>query len=203
MTRDAQLQFCKVCVNHKKDLTLGIICGLSGGLADFEDQCSDFHKDRSLKARASGSTWSKGIDMQVASQGQRFANYIIDFICLLIFIVVFSFVLGIILALVAPSTLHVFEEGNTLLEYGIGFFVGTIYYSMLEGISGQSIGKAITRTKVVTETGEKPDFGTILLRSMCRYIPFDAFSFLGSDSIGWHDSISKTMVVPVDFNPEK
>lgn len=203
MDRDAQLQFCKVCINRKKDLNLGIICGLRGGTADFEDECVDFHKDSSLKTRASGSTWSNGIDAQVASQGQRFTNYIIDLICTLIFVVIFSFILGIVLALVAPSALSAFEGGNKPLEYLIGFIAGTIYYSMLEGISGQSIGKAITRTKVVTETGEKPDFATILLRSVCRYIPFEAFSFLGSEPIGWHDSLSKTRVVPTDFKPVK
>lgn len=203
MTRDAQLQFCKVCINQKKDLNLGIVCGLRGGIADFEDECVDFQKDSSLKARASGSTRSNGIDSQVATQGQRFTNYIIDFICTLIFVVVFSFILGIVLALVAPSTLSVFEGDNKLLEYLIGFIAGTIYYSMLEGISGQSIGKAITRTKVVTETGEKPDFATILLRSVCRYIPFDAFSFLSAEPIGWHDSLSKTRVVPTDFKVVK
>jgi len=203
MNRDSQLQFCTVCVNRKKDLNLGIICGLRGGVANFQDECVDFQKDSSLKTRASGSTWSNGIDALVASKGQRFTNYIIDLICTLIFVVVFSFILGIVLALVAPSALSVFEGDNKLLEYLIGFIAGTIYYSMLEGISGQSIGKAITKTKVVTETGEKPDFATILLRSVYRYIPFEAFSFLGSEPIGWHDSLSKTRVVPTDFKVVK
>lgn len=203
MTREAQLQFCKICLNHKKDLNLGIICGLRGGLADFEDQCSDFQEDHKLKRKTDGSIFSMGIDAHVASKGQRFTNYIIDFVCLVIFILVFSFVLGVIMVMVAPASLSVFDGGNTLLEYVFGAVVGTIYYATLEGISGQSIGKAITKTKVVTESGEKPDLATILLRSICRYIPFEAFSFLGSDAIGWHDSISKTRVVPIDFNPEK
>lgn len=85
MTRDAQLQCCKVCVHHKKDLNLGIICGLSGAIADFESQCDDFKKDSSLKTRTSGSTWRNGIG---TSQGQRLTNYLIGFICMLIFIVV-------------------------------------------------------------------------------------------------------------------
>jgi len=203
MTRQAQLQFCKVCVNQHKDLNLGIICGLNGQTASFDGNCDSFHQDTSLKARTSTVGWSNGIDAQVASQGQRFANYVIDFICTMIFVVVFSFILGIVLALVAPSSLYIFEQENKLLEYAIGFVAGTIYYATLEGISGQSIGKVLTRTKVVTETGEKPDFGTILLRTVCRYIPFEAFSFLGSDAIGWHDSISKTRVVPSDFKARK
>ena len=203
MKREAQLQFCKVCVNQKKDLSLGIICNLSGDIANFKDKCDTFQRDSSLTARASGSNWSKNIDAHVASQGQRFANYIVDFICMFIFIVVFSFVLGIILALIAPSSLYILEQGNRLLEYVIGFVAGTIYYATLEGISGQSIGKVLTRTKVVTETGEKPEFSTILARTVCRYIPFEAFSFLDSNPVGWHDSISKTRVVTADYKVDK
>jgi len=203
MNREAQLQFCKVCINQKKDLNLGIICNLNGEKASFEENCDTFQQDSSIILRASGSNWGRNIDAHVASQGQRFTNYIIDFICLLIFIVVFSLFLGIILGLLAPSSLYIFEEENKFLEYVIGFIAGTIYYATLEGISGQSIGKVVTRTKVVTETGEKPDFTTILVRSMCRFIPFEAFSFLSSNPIGWHDSMSKTRVVPSDFKVEK
>ncbi|MBM1108024.1 RDD family protein [Aurantibacter crassamenti] len=195
MTRQAQLQFCKVCVNQEKDLSFGIVCSLNGQAANFESNCDSYREDSSRKARISANTAAKEINSQLASSGQRFANYIIDFICMLLFIVVFSFMLGVILALVSPESLSFFEGENKLLEYAIGIIAGIIYYSLLEGISGQSIGKVITKTKVGTETGEKPNFSTILLRSVCRYIPFEAFSFFGSDSIGWHDSISKTRVV--------
>jgi|GEM_PF-4138828 len=147
MTRQAQLQFCKICVNQHKDLNLGIICGLNGQTASFDGNCDSFHQDTSLKARTSTVGWSNGIDAQVASQGQRFANYVIDFICTMIFVVVFSFILGIVLALVAPSSLYIFEQENKLLEYAIGFVAGTIYYATLEGISGQSIGKVLTQDK--------------------------------------------------------
>jgi hypothetical protein len=41
----------------------------------------------------------------------------------------------------------------------------------------------------------RPPFGTMVLRSLCRLIPFEPFSFLGSDARGWHDSITKTRVV--------
>lgn len=67
------------------------------------------------------------------------------------------------------------------------------YYSFSEGIFGRSLGKFITGTIVVDENGQKPSFGTIFKRTLCRLIPFDALSFLGSR--GWHDSISDTYVV--------
>lgn len=55
----------------------------------------------------------------------------------------------------------------------------------------------LLKTKVINEAGEAPDFKEALLRSLCRLIPFDAFSFLGSDGRGWHDSITNTYVVDV------
>ncbi|WP_462319563.1 hypothetical protein [Marinilabilia sp.] len=48
---------------------------------------------------------------------------------------------------------------------------------------------------MVTETGESPGFRTILIRSLCRFIPFDALSFLGGEESGWHDRISGTRVI--------
>jgi len=37
-------------------------------------------------------------------------------------------------------------------------------------------------------------------RTLCRYIPFEPFSFLGNKPIGWHDSLSKTLVVKDTYN---
>ena len=75
---------------------------------------------------------------------------------------------------------------------------------ILEGLTQRTIGKLITRTKVVMENGEKPSSEAIIIRSLCRMIPFDAFSFLGDPSRGWHDTISKTYVVDVQkFEDQK
>jgi uncharacterized RDD family membrane protein YckC len=53
------------------------------------------------------------------------------------------------------------------------------------------------------EDGSKPDFGTTLKRTLCRIIPFEQFSFLGSQSRGWHDSICGTYVVNKKVFDEK
>ena len=68
--------------------------------------------------------------------------------------------------------------------------------------NGQSIGKMITGTIVVTEDGQKPSFGQILGRSFARIVPFEPFSFLGNDASGWHDKWSETKVIlKSEYNP--
>lgn len=130
----------------------------------------------------------------LASHALRFLNYILD----IIFILVTMFVMAFVLAILA----NIFAWNGILLWMGtMGdldgqlVFWGTLilYYLFFEGIFGRSIAKFITGTTVVNENGEKPDFGTIVKRSFCRLIPFDALSFLGDR--GWHDSISDTYVV--------
>lgn len=62
-------------------------------------------------------------------------------------------------------------------------------------MKGRTIGKMITKTRTVTEDLKTPDFGVILTKSFCRVIPFEAFSFLGEKTTGWHDRFSKTRVI--------
>ena len=64
-------------------------------------------------------------------------------------------------------------------------------------LKGRTIAKYITQTKVVMEDGTTPKASDIVLRSLCRLIPFNVFSFLGAEGRGWHDSISNTYVVDV------
>ena len=45
MTRQEHLKFCKTCVNRKMDLKSGLICQLTGTIADFEKECSSYEKD--------------------------------------------------------------------------------------------------------------------------------------------------------------
>ncbi len=141
----------------------------------------------------------------LATKGLRFANYIIDQIVM----VVLGGAIGVLIALYTEFTgdyglYDVFvESDNTLLDYLIGYIISLIYYTTIETLTGRSLGKYITKTKVVTHEGEKPTFDTILIRTLCRFIPFNHFSFLGEDGKGWHDSISKTYVVEVKKFEEK
>ena len=128
-------------------------------------------------------------DKDVASTGKRFANYFIDRVA--------TYVLAFLLGMAMASG-GLLNEYDRLLAQVIGLLVVLIYYLIMEAATGKTIGKMITRTKVVTEDGAVPDFRIILIRTLCRLIPFEAFSFLGSSSVGWHDSISKSRVVDED-----
>ncbi len=198
MTRAEQLSFCRVCLHQKKDLEQGILCGLTDRIADFETSCASFERDTAKTERLAERNAAYAVDSDKATQGQRLTNYIIDYIFLIGFGALIGAALGLLLGYFAPEHLDILDQENRLLDYFYGFIIGTVYYSFFEGFTGRSIGKFFTKTKVVTEAGERPDFGTIFIRSMCRYIPFNAFSFLGADASGWHDRFSKTKVVPID-----
>jgi len=197
MTRTEHLKFCSICINQKDDMRKGIICGLTEQIADFEDTCGSFAEDSEVLEQLELEKIENEINDKMASQGKRFLNYLLDLVFIVIFILVFYFILGIILALVAPSTLSDMEEGNKLLQYLVSFIVSMIYYTSFEAVTGKSIAKYITKTKVVTEIGEKPNFKIIVIRSLCRFIPLEAFSFLFNDGSGWHDTISSTKVINI------
>ena len=135
-------------------------------------------------------------DTLLASSGSRFLNYILDvtfFIILFLFVVV---ILGLIIGLFELTSFGLWLDNMGDLGWNvIGVAILMFYYSTTEALFGRSLGKFITGTVVVDENGEKPDFGTIFKRNLCRLIPFDAFSFLGGSGRGWHDTISDTYVV--------
>jgi uncharacterized RDD family membrane protein YckC len=84
----------------------------------------------------------------------------------------------------------------TSLSLVISILLNVYYYVLTEhNLDGRSIGKMATKTRVLSENGAKASFKEIHIRSWCRLIPFEPFSFLGSKPKGWHDTISKTIVV--------
>ncbi len=98
--------------------------------------------------------------------------------------------IGAAVELSAPGALDRMRE--LLLAFG----VGCAYYAGSEALFGQTLAKLITRTRVVSEDGGAPTAGQILGRTLSRYVPFDAFSFLGSGPcLGWHDRWSRTRVI--------
>ncbi|HLZ89553.1 MAG TPA: RDD family protein [Puia sp.] len=61
--------------------------------------------------------------------------------------------------------------------------------------NNQTPGKFITRTRAVNADGTRIAIQTALLCSLCRLIPFNAFSALGDPSYPWHDRLSRTLVI--------
>ncbi|MBZ4041665.1 MULTISPECIES: RDD family protein [Flavobacterium] len=133
-------------------------------------------------------------DKLLASSGSRFLNYILDIVVIIALIFALSFIFAVLASLLDLNEFLLWMGNLSDWEGQLIFVVISIfYYSLTEGLFGRSLGKLITGTVVVDENGEKPSFGIILKRTLCRLIPFDGFSFLGSR--GWHDSISNTYVV--------
>ena len=72
-------------------------------------------------------------------------------------------------------------------------FAMPIYYFLFEFTLQKTPGKFITGTRVIDEYANKPNFGTMLTRSVVRMVPFEGFSCLSER--GWHDKWSNTYVV--------
>lgn len=136
-----------------------------------------------------------------ASAGNRFANYIVDRIITTLLMYAFFILIGALLIVISDDlegVANTFENVNPILDYLLSYLVLILIYFSLEVLlKGRTIGKYITNTVVVNEFGERPTVNQILIRSACRFIPFNPFSFLGATARGWHDEISKTYVVDV------
>lgn len=128
-----------------------------------------------------------------ATQNARIANSVIDLTAILI---LWFFIISI-LARLELHQIPIAKETGDLFEYfALGILIATFigYYVILESINQKTLGKIITKTKVVTNDGEKPSLARILMRTLCRLIPFEYFSYLVTVN-GLHDRLSRTRVV--------
>lgn len=105
-----------------------------------------------------------------------------------------AFVIFIATMILTLATLY----GSTIDNLGIDlayYAFYFLYFFVAESLisNGKTIGKWLLRMRVVNEKGECPAMSKMRLRTLCRFIPFDALSFLWGGN--WHDSISGTYVV--------
>jgi uncharacterized RDD family membrane protein YckC len=140
-------------------------------------------------------TTSDPEQLELASQGTRFGTFVIDRIV--------YFLLSMLIALAyfgmdtdAAANFDDSSASGKVLDYALGYLALIIYYSIFEiFFQGRTIGKMICGTRALTNDGEIMDAGTVIKRTLCRIVPFDGLSFLGSIGNGWHDRWSDTMVV--------
>jgi len=122
---------------------------------------------------------------QLAGTGQRFANYLVDLIVVYVLVIVVSLPFGGLAQMVTE---------NVGMYYLTFFGVFFLYYGLLEGSKGKTVGKMVTKTTVITTTGEPMSIGKAFLRTLCRIVPFEFISvFLGGPM--WHDKWAGTMLV--------
>jgi uncharacterized RDD family membrane protein YckC len=128
--------------------------------------------------------------LERAGRGRRFGTFIIDYIVTnaLVFAATFMLVLFI-----GPRAAEWFAGLRFRLFFVVLLAIG--YYGFFEGLWARTPGKWVCGTMVVSEAGTPPTFRAVIIRTLCRYIPFEPFSFFGKVGSGWHDTISKTQVV--------
>ncbi len=127
------------------------------------------------------------VDSSVVGSGTRFMHLLIDWAIWIVLSFVLSFIVGLI---VNPINLGLYQIVIYILF--LGAFLG--YYAFMEIMFQKTIGKFVTKTKVVKMDGSKPESSDIIARTFYRLIPFDRLSFLFVRN-GIHDYLSKTKVV--------
>ncbi|WP_417194994.1 RDD family protein [Bizionia sp.] len=128
------------------------------------------------------------VNSNVVGSGVRFLNYLIDIIATYLLILIVFIILGLFITPFKDSFLAV------LLTIITVFGTAMSYYTIMEIKFQKTLGKFITKTKVVKLNGEKPNPSDIINRTICRFIPFDGISYLFVKN-GLHDYLSKTKVI--------
>ncbi|WP_337042683.1 RDD family protein [Emticicia sp. 17c] len=137
------------------------------------------------------------------TKGIRFLNSLLDaFIVLHFSFVVISWLKNIFFHINYDSGNGYGYSDNTPLQILILrlsiIVTPLVYYCICEGIFKTTFGKIVTNSAVINQEEEIISFRQGLVRSICRFIPFDALSFLLANR-GWHDSVSNTTVVKASY----
>jgi uncharacterized RDD family membrane protein YckC len=119
----------------------------------------------------------------------RFLNFLIDSI-------IFGILSYIVVSLLVRyhSALQVYNIG--FLRF-TAFLIYFLYYFICESVFSATPGKLITKSRLVeNKTFLRPSVLKIFVRTLCRFIPLEAFSiFFTSNNLVWHDILSKTIVI--------
>ncbi len=126
---------------------------------------------------------------------RRIGNDIFDMLIfrIILFPTVFLIAYSLVLfGLVEPES---FAEIDPLIDWILTVSLFILYYFIFESIWQRTPAKFITGTKVIACDGTKPTTSAIAIRTLVRFVPFEAFSFLGERVRGWHDRWSGTYVI--------
>jgi uncharacterized RDD family membrane protein YckC len=121
---------------------------------------------------------------QLAKPTLRFINFIID---TLVIAVVYNSL---------NSHYQITQEPGTSRFNILTVVIFITYYTMFEWLTGKTIGKFLTKTKVIMENGSKISLGIAFLKSALRLIPLIQWTYLGKVCSGFPDSFTNTIVIP-------
>lgn len=141
----------------------------------------------------------------LATRGQRFLNCILD---MLIVHIIFASI-GTTIIIIGDLTNN-YELSNwaasttTLQKLSFWSLTMFLYYFLTETYFSRTFAKYFTKTIVVTKDGSRPNKRMISVRTLSRFIPLEALTFLSGDLRGLHDLFSDTYVVRKhEFNEKK
>ena len=119
----------------------------------------------------------------------RFINFLIDMLAISI--------IAIIVIIILKNYLPSFREYSVQNNRLITFILYFLYYFIFELLASTTIGKLITKTKIVDiKSLDRPAAIKILVRTICRFIPLEGLSiFLNDKKLIWHDQISGTTII--------
>lgn len=118
----------------------------------------------------------------------RLINFIVDTVVWLILFFSIAYIFDLYFVRFSSYWL------NYVYSISLGLILYFAYYLLLEFYFHRTLGKFLTRTKVVNRDGAEPTFLAILKRTLSRLILIDVFYYLFSKS-GLHDRLSATIVI--------
>jgi uncharacterized RDD family membrane protein YckC len=125
------------------------------------------------------------MQLKTTGVGTRSINFFVD--TLIVFILAF---IGF-----KAHQWYVYYYRTTFYNFGWFFALAIlVYYTIAEGLTGRSVGKLLSQTRVVNRQGLRPSFGQVLVRSLLRLTIVDMF-FIAFLDKPLHDHLSKTEVV--------
>jgi uncharacterized RDD family membrane protein YckC len=145
--------------------------------------------------------------MSLASKVERLGTFIYDIVFMFVFLAVFMIFMQIIFQIFSwGDAFDTVKQFSNKYEHLFIMILLLFYYVPQEVFFGKTVGKRIMKTKVVNEDGSELKWTSAIIRTLCRLIPLDPFSFIFpffisdlSRPIGWHDRISKTKVISYEI----
>lgn len=149
---------------------------------------------RELLEREDFSKPKKPLAFVTTSRSKRFLHLCIDVV---LTILIFSFIINQLATFNSDSDSAMKMRGlfNSELAFYILFFCWRFfYYFIFETLFQTTPGKMLTESRVIDVDSKANTKGQMAVRTISRFIPFEAFTFFGTK--GFHDSFSNTAVVP-------
>jgi uncharacterized RDD family membrane protein YckC len=129
-------------------------------------------------------------DFLMANRKKRLFNFLIDLAAITLLRIGCGFLL------------HLSFDPFQFSFWLLNFLIFVYYYAIWEAFSGKTLGKLITKTKVIRTDGLEINTDKAVVRSLLRIIPIDPFTFLQGNNKGWHDRFSKTCVIDLTSSTE-